>query len=272
MLVDTHAHLDQPEFDADRDAVIARAIDAGVGRIVVVGLDVVSSRRSIELAEKYPEVYATVGLHPSSAGQYADGVIEELRSLARHPKVVAIGEVGLDFYRKRAPREIQERAFRKQLSLAAELGLPVVIHDREAHDAVLDIVGEWISGEGLPLALKGVMHCFSGDVALAWKVVEMGFLISIAGPVTYPNAGGIVQVVEDISLSSIMVETDCPFLAPQLFRGKRNEPAYVCSNAERIAQIKACSLKRVEIETTENARRLFGLGLEKAMTPGEAAT
>lgn len=261
MLVDSHAHLDQPEFDKDRDALVARAVEAGVGRIIAVGLNVASSRRSIELAEKYPVVYATVGLHPGEAGDYSPALVGELGNLATHPKVVAIGETGLDFYRQRASRQAQELVFRKQLHLASELGLPVVIHDREAHDQIIDILEEWTSGDGKSLVHKGVMHCFSGDTAMAQKITRMGFLVSIAGPVTYPNAGRLVRVVQDLPLSSMVVETDCPFLAPQSFRGKRNEPAYVRSVAERIAQIKSCDFERVAIDTTESARRLFGLDL-----------
>lgn len=271
MLVDTHAHLDQSEFDVDRAAVIARAVEAGVGRIVTVGLDVESSRRSIELAESYPTVFATVGLHPSSAGGYSQAVMDELKRMAGHPKVVAIGETGLDFYRRRAPREAQERAFRHQLDLAAELNLPVVIHDREAHEAILEVLGAWRTSLGNGLAHTGVMHCFSGDSQLAQRVVEMGFLVSIAGPVTYPNAGRLVEVVEKLPLSSLILETDCPFLAPQAHRGKRNEPGYVRFVAESVAQIKSCDVPRVEDETTENARRLFGWDLAGATMAGEAA-
>ena len=264
LLVDSHAHLDQPEYDRDLEEVISRAVGAGVGRIITIGLDAVSSRRSIDLAEKYPAVYATVGLHPSSAEMYSDTLMAELKSLARHPKVVGIGETGLDFYRKRAPREAQERAFRGQLDLAADLGLPVVIHDREAHDRVIDMIAEWIVGRGKNLVRRGVMHCFSGDVAMAQRIVGMGFFVSIAGPVTYPNAKRLVEVVRSVPLSHLMVETDCPFLAPQLHRGKRNEPAYVRSVAEKIAQLKGCSVEQVAAETTETACRLFGLGFASA--------
>jgi len=265
-LVDSHAHLDQPEFDRDRDEVVSRAIESGVRRIVTIGLDATSSRESIDLAEKYPAVYATVGLHPSNADRYSDALMAELRILARHPKVVGVGETGLDFYRKRATREAQERAFRAQLDLAADLGLPVVIHDRDAHEQVVGILDEWIARQGKGPVRRGVMHCFSGDLRMAQRIVAMGFLVSVAGPVTYPNAKRLIEVVQSLPLSDLMVETDCPFLAPQPVRGKRNEPAYVRFTAEKVAQIKGCSLEQVALQTTEGARRLFGLGLAGSTT------
>ena len=252
MLTDTHAHLDRHEFAGDLEAVLGAARDAGVSRIVTIGIDNATSRAAVALAEKYPFVWATVGVHPHDAAGGVDW--EELGRLARHPRVVAIGECGLDYYRDLSPREAQDVAFRRQIALSEEVGKPLVIHCRDAHADVTRILRE-----GASRPRRGVMHCFSGDVAQATAYREMGFVISLAGPVTYPNAPKLKEVARTIPLSEIVVETDCPWLAPQARRGKRNEPAYVRHTAAEIATLRGVSLEEVARATSENAASLFGL-------------
>lgn len=277
MLIDTHAHLDFARFDADRPAVIERAQAAGVVAIVNVGADLISSRRAVELAEQYESIYAAVGMHPHDAKKLNGATLAELRDLAQHPQVVAVGEIGLDFYRDLSPRDVQRRAFRAQLAWAAKLGKPVVIHDRDAHDEVMDILADWAAGlKNSPLAgvghesaaRMGVLHTFSGDLAMAERAMELGFYISISGPVTYKNARHLPGIVRALPLDRLLVETDCPFLAPHPYRGKRNEPAYVRLVAERIAALKGIPLHELAEATTANARRLFGLSNAR---PGEVA-
>ena len=252
-LTDTHAHLDFPQFDGDREEVIARALAAGVGSIINVGADLASSRRAVALAEAHPQIYAAVGVHPHDAKTLTDEVLKELRELAQHPKVIAIGEIGLDFYRDLSPRDEQQRAFERQLALASELGKPVIIHDRQAHAEVLAILRRWPG-------LRGVLHCFSGDLDMAHEAIEMGFYISVGGPVTFKNARRLPEIVRQLPLERLLVETDCPYLAPHPYRGKRNEPAYVRLVAQKVAELKGVPLERVARVTTANARQLFGLG------------
>ena len=252
-LTDTHAHLDFPQFDDDREEVIARALAAGVGIIINVGTDLASSRRAVTLAEAYPQIYAAVGVHPHDAKTLTDEALAELGELARHPKVVAIGEIGLDFYRDLSPRNVQREAFERQLALAQELGKPVIIHDREAHAEVMAILRRWPG-------LRGVLHCFSGDLDMAHEAIEMGFYISVAGPVTFKNARRLPEIVRQLPLERLLIETDCPYLAPHPYRGRRNEPAYVRLVAQKVAELKGMSLERVARVTTANARQLFGLG------------
>jgi TatD DNase family protein len=255
VLIDSHSHLSMRQFDKDRDQVVGRARDAGLAVVIDVGLDLESSRAAIGLAEKYAEVFATVGFHPHSASQMKDDDVERLSELAQHPMVVAIGETGLDFYRNRSPREAQITAFKRQLELARRLGLPVVVHSRQANDEVLGILADWADGSSGPL---GVLHCFSGDGELGRRYVEMGFLLSIAGPVTYPKSSA-VEVARELPLDKLLIETDCPFLTPEPYRGKRNEPSYVSLVAERIAEIRGVSVDMVAQRTAENAIRLFQL-------------
>ncbi len=255
-LIDTHAHLDNAQFAADREAVIARAGAAGISHMLTVGCDLESSRQAIEIARRHPTIYATVGVHPHDAGQADDAGIALLRELIRsEPKVVAVGEIGLDFYRDRSPRDVQRRAFRRQLALAREVGLPVIIHDREAHDEVLQILGEERIGE-----IGGVMHCFSGDLTMARTCIELGLYVSFPGTITYPKNDAAREVVRGIPIDQMLVETDCPYLSPQQFRGKRNEPAYVRHTAEMIAEIKGLSIEDVSRITSLNAFNLFGIG------------
>ena len=270
MLIDTHAHLDMHQFDADRDEVIARAREAGVSRIITIGIDVESSHTAIALAEQYDSIYATVGLHPHSAATASAETWAELRRLARHPRVVAIGETGLDFYRDLSPRDDQRQAFQQQLALARELGKPIIVHDREAHKDVMNMLRQWVREGYQPSAIShrpsaishqpvGVMHCFSGDLAMAREVIEMGFYISIPGPVTFTNARRLPELVRALPLERLLIETDCPYLTPHPHRGKRNEPAYVRLVAEAIARIRGIPLEQVARITTANARALFGL-------------
>lgn len=274
MFVDAHAHLDFPEFDADRPAVIQRARAAGVAAILNVGADLPSSRQAVALADQYDLVYAAVGMHPHDAKKLDGATLAEFRDLARHPKVVAVGEIGLDFYRNLSPPEVQRRAFHAQLAWAAQLGKPVIIHDREAHREVLAMLTDWAAGlQDSPLAGRlGVLHTFSGDQAMAERAVELGFYISISGPVTYPNARRLAEIVKALPLDRLLIETDCPFLTPHPYRGRRNEPAYVRLVAERVAELRGMSVEELAQATMASARRLLGisttgLGVEEKRPP-----
>ena len=254
MLVDTHAHLDLEQFDADRDEVVQRARDAGVGLIINPGITVDSSRRIVELAERYDEVYAAVGVHPCDADTSDDGTIDALRELAAHPKVVAIGEIGLDHYWKDVPHDVQERAFREQLRLAVELKLPVIVHSRDAEARVLEILREERAQR-----TRGVLHCFGGTIEQAREARKLGFLIGVDGPVTYKNSDR-AALVQGFVIDSVLIETDSPFLAPHPRRGERNEPAFVKNVAEKLAEPGPFTLDDIHRITTHNARRLFGIG------------
>ncbi len=259
-LVDTHAHIYGHDFLADFDAMLQRAKDAGVGHIVVVGADIESSIAACELANRHDTMSCVVGIHPHDAGRVTERCYELIRTLAGdNPKVRAIGEIGLDFYRDRSPREDQERVFRRFIGLARELSLPLVIHDRDAHDRVMTILREERAGE-----VGGVLHCFSGDLAMARECVEMGFYLSIPGTVTFPNNEALREVVRGVKIEHLLLETDAPYLAPVPFRGKRNEPAHVALTARKVAEVKGLSLEDVARITTLNARRLFRLPGEQA--------
>lgn len=253
-MVDSHAHLDFPEFDADRPAVLERAREAGVSTIVNVGTDAASSRAAVNLAAEHSVVYASVGLHPHSAEDFSPAILAELRSLVVQPKVVAIGEIGLDYYRDYASRTSQRRAFAALLSLAAEFQLPVIVHAREAYEDVWAALREW-DGPG------GVVHAYSGGLAWMDRLLELGFHLGIAGPVTFPNARVLRSVVAAAPLERLLMETDCPYLAPVPCRGQRNEPAYVGYIAEAIARVRDLAPSDVVCQTTVNARRLFGLDI-----------
>jgi len=256
-LVDTHAHLDADEFDTDRSEVIARAHDTGVTTIITVGTGVGSGRRSIELSEKYPDILVAIGIHPHASSNATGAEINSIARLAEHPKVVAIGEIGLDFYRDYSPRESQLQVFQQQLDLAARLDLPVVIHCREAHEEMLAILHNWTARHA-ERPSPGVIHCFMGDGETARQYLEMGFYLSLGGYITYPVNRDAHDVIRSIPADRLMVETDCPFLAPQRYRGQRNEPSYVRYTAEELAGIRDAHLETLARETTENARRLFG--------------
>lgn len=262
MFIDTHTHLDFPQFDPDREEVIGRALAAGVEIIINVGADMASSRASVGLAEQYPVIYAAVGVHPHDAKTVLERELGELRELAVHPRVVAIGETGLDFYRDLSPREVQRQVFRQQLALAAEVGKPVIIHDREAHGEIRDILRGWVRelSANSPLARHpGTLHCFSGDLDMAQEMVALGFFIGVDGPLTYQNARRLPEIVRALPLECLLIETDAPYLPPHPHRGQRNEPAYVRLVAEAIAQLKAIPVDEVARVTTHNARVLFNL-------------
>jgi TatD DNase family protein len=259
-LIDTHAHLDFRQFNDDRDAVLARAWQAGVEAIITIGTDLATSRAAVALAERDERIYATVGFHPHDAKSLDDAALDELTDLARHPRVVAVGEIGLDYYRDHSPRDTQRRAFRRQLDMAAQAGKPVVIHNREAGADTLNILREWAAeAEPQPAKHLGVLHCFSGDLALAEAAMELGFYLGIDGPITYRNAHRLREIVGALPLDRLLIETDAPFLTPHPHRGKRNEPAYVRLVAERIAALKEVSFATVVQATTSNARTLFSL-------------
>ena len=257
-MIDTHAHLQMQDFVDDWPAVLDSAEEAGIDHVIVVGIDLESSKQAIAMAEQHGQLLATVGVHPHDASSMDESIVDELRRLAGHPKVVAVGETWLDFYRDRSPRDKQIEVFEAQLALAEELRLPVVVHDRDAHDQVSEILSA-----RAPNLVGGVLHCFSGDIKLAEAAIDWGFHISIAGPVTYPNAKDLRSVVEHVPIERMVIETDAPYLAPQPKRGKRNEPAYVRCVAEQLAMLKGLSVEDIDRITTLNARQLFGLPLEE---------
>jgi TatD DNase family protein len=255
MLVDSHAHLEMKDFDKDRDRVIARALEAGVDYILTVATTVPDARKALEIAQKHESVYVAMGIHPHEVKDITGGDYGDLRGLAREKKVVAFGEIGLDFYRNHSPREIQQVRFRELLRLGKELELPIILHDRDAHEEILNILREEGNGQW-----KGVFHCFSGDYALARKILEMGFSLSIPGTVTFKKSLIQQEVVRRIPLEKFLLETDCPYLAPEPYRGKRNEPAFVRKTAEKVASLKGLTFEDVARITSWNAKLLFGIG------------
>jgi TatD DNase family protein len=254
MLIDSHAHLEMKEFDADREEVIGRAGDEGIDFIVTVGTNLQLSRKAVALAGQYENIYATVGVHPHDVAHTDKNTWGALKELVNNNReiIVAYGEIGLDFFRNLSPREKQIEVFGTQLELARELDLPVIIHDREAHQQTLEIVGA-------SKVRSGVFHCFSGDYEMAKKCVDLGFYISIPGVVTFDKAKTIQDVVERIPLSSLLLETDAPYLAPVPHRGKRNEPAFIIHTAKKVAEIKNISWTEVANITAQNAMNLFGI-------------
>ena len=258
MIVDTHAHLTFEGLREDLDGVLRRARDVGVEAIITVGTDLADSAAAVRLAESREGVWATVGVHPHDAAGLSEAVLDDLSALAESQKVVAWGETGLDFYRNRSPQDLQKRWFREQVVRARELGLPLVVHDREAHEETLDILrAESRAG------LRGVFHCFSGDESLAREVLALGFFISVPGPVTYPKSETLRRVVAAVPLERLLLETDCPFLAPQPFRGQRNEPAHIVYTAEAVAGLRGIEPRDVARITTRASRELFGVGGEE---------
>ena len=253
-MVDSHAHLDFSDYDKDREEVLRRAEEHGIQLIINGGFDLASSKKAVQLAGQYPLVYAAVGIHPHDAAKASSGYLHELEELARHPKVIALGEMGLDFYRDRSPRPVQRIVFRRQLQLARKLNLPVIVHTRNAHDEVLKILED----DGLPAA-GGVIHCFSGDLELAKKFLKLDLYLSIAGPVTYPKNSQLSEVAAALPLEKLLIETDAPFLPPGPLRGKRNEPAFVTFVAEKVAALRGISPARLGHECLQNARRHFSI-------------
>lgn len=261
MLVDTHCHLDFDEYDSIRDHILQEAADAGVTRILNPGVDLERNRRALEIADAYPNVYAAVGIHPNSTADWSDAMLDEMRTTAAHPKVLAIGEIGLDYYRDRSPKDVQRRALEAQLTLAAELKLPVIIHNRDAHDDTLDVLSAWAAT--LPDELKarpGVLHSFSAPLDVAERALALGFYLGFTGPITYKNADELRRIAAQIPADRILIETDGPFLTPHPYRGKfPNHPAYVRFVAERIAALRVLPDEAFAAQSTANAEWLFAL-------------
>ena len=253
IFVDTHTHLQWASFDNDRKNVLERAKEKRVTRIVNIGFDIDGCLKGVKLAETHKGLYATVGIHPHSANTLNKKIVDKLRELATNPNVVAIGEIGLDYYRNLSPKEVQKQAFETQLSLAEELKLPVVIHDREAHDDILQALSRF-KGKN-----KGIMHCFSGNKEMAQQCIDLGFKISFNGTITYPKNHELREIAKSIDLKSILLETDCPFLAPQEVRGKRNEPSFLPMIAQEIANLKRVSLEDLAETTKMNAEETLKL-------------
>ncbi len=250
--IDTHAHLDFPEFKNDLDQVIETAFEKGVEKIINIGCSLERSKKSLEIAEKHKNVWASVGVHPSDVENFDIKTLEEIYLFAKYKKVVAIGEVGLDYFHKNAESDVQKKVFIEQMKIANELSKPVVVHTREAGSDMLEVLRK-------ERPKNAVIHCFSETQDFADEVLAMGYFLSFTGIITYPKAEEIRQVVANTPLERIMLETDCPFLAPQAFRGERNEPAYVVEIAKKIAEIKEVGLDEVARVTTENAEIFFGV-------------
>ena len=251
MFIDCHAHLEMEAFDRDREEVLRRALEAGLTQIVTVGTDLQSSEKALQLAEDHPFVFPTVGFHPHNAKDADYASMNALVSLGKNHRVIAWGEIGLDFFWHHSPPQAQLEVFEQQMDMASRLGLPVIIHSREANDEVLRVLKK---REGRS---KGVIHCFSGDYDMAMTLMDLGYLISIPGTVTYKNASIIQDVVRKVPLEGLLVETDAPFLAPMPFRGKRNEPAHVVHTVRKIAELRHLDVQAVAHATSENARRIF---------------
>ncbi len=267
-LIDAHAHLQARQFDGDRAAVLRRARAAGVAAIVCSADDEASSRAAVALAEAEPDVWATVGVHPHEAKDADAGTIARLAELARHPRCVAIGEIGLDYHYDHSPREVQRALFAAQLEQLGALGLPMVIHSREAAEDTLAILSAWRAGADGERA-PGLMHCFGYDAGWAERFLELGFLLSIPGVVSYPKAEQVQQVAAMVPEERFTVETDCPYLAPQSHRGRRNEPAYLPETVRAIAALRGCAAEAVAARAAENARRLFRLPEPSATANGQ---
>lgn len=251
MLFDTHAHYDAEQFDPDRDQVLEALPSRGVSLVVDPGCDIPSSRAALALAEKYPFLYAAVGYHPESCAPYRPEELDILRDMARHPKVVAIGEIGLDYYwEENPPKELQQQVFRRQMALAEELDLPVIVHDREAHADALAMVREFPR-------VRGVFHCFSGSAEMARELVKLGWMVSFTGVLTYKNARKALEAAEAVPLDRLMIETDSPYMAPVPHRGKRNDSGYLIHICEKLAEIKGISPEECARITLENGKRFF---------------
>lgn len=269
-LVDSHAHLDSEDFAGQAGEIVARAEDFGLVGIVTIGIEPDDWEANLALAEQYAMVHVALGIHPNSADQTNDTTLSRLEALCGRGdgsrKVVGIGETGLDYYREHVPHDVQRRSFAAHLALARELDLPVVIHNRDAHEDVLEV----LRTEGM--GTRGVMHSFSGDVEYARRCIELGYVISMAGPVTFRKAEDKHRVARQVPLDSLLVETDCPYLTPEPYRGRRNEPAYVAYTARAVAELRGVSLEEVARATTDNAYRLFGIRPAQAQEAQGGAT
>jgi TatD DNase family protein len=271
-LVDSHVHLDDPKFDADRDAVIERALAAGVERMMAIGTGTgpPDLETAIRQAERYPFIFATVGVHPHDASKATPETFARLRQLAAHPKVLAIGEIGLDYHYDFSPRDVQQSVFRKQLEIAAEAGKPVVIHSREAWADTMKELGSAggtacattascessEAGQAVPPASRGIIHCFTGDPQQAREALDLGFHLAFGGVLTFPNAQTVREAARITPEDRLLLETDCPYLAPAPHRGQRNEPAFVVEVARRLAEVRGCTLDEIAAQTTRNFERL----------------
>lgn len=254
MLFDTHVHLNAEQYNEDVEEVIGRARDAGVEAMVVVGFDRPTIEKAMQLIEEYPFLYAAIGWHPVDAIDMTDEDLQWIKELAAHPKVVAIGEMGLDYHWDKSPKEIQKDVFRRQIALAKEVKLPIIIHNREATEDVVAILEEEGASE-----VGGIMHCFSGSIEIARKCMDMNFYISFGGPVTFKNAKKPKEVAKEIPFERLLIETDCPYLTPHPFRGKRNEPGYVKYVAYKIAELKGVTYAEIAEITTKNAKIVFSI-------------
>ena len=254
MLFDTHAHMDDRAFDTDREELLTALPQQGIGLLMNPGCSLESSRNAAALAEKYPYIYAAVGSHPDAADEVNDAVLEEYRKLCKlNPKIKAIGEIGLDYHYEDIPRELQKKAFIAQMELARELDLPVIVHERDAHEDGLAIV------KAFP-EVKGVFHCFSGSAELARQLTELGWYIGFTGVLTFKNARRAIEAARAIPLERIVIETDCPYMSPEPFRGRRNDPGKVYRMAEKLAEIRGISPEDVRRITLENGKRLYRIG------------
>jgi TatD DNase family protein len=251
-MFDTHAHLQDKNLRGDLENVLNRAREAGVEKITCVGYDLPSSQEAVMLARKYKDVYAAVGVHPHDAETLNQESLEKLRNLAKDPNVVAIGEIGLDYYRDLSPREKQKEAFIEQIKLSQEIGKPIIIHDRDAHQDVMDIVKKYKAGKN-----QGIMHCYSGSLQMAIESIKEGFYISFAGPVTYKNAKKAQEVAAKVPMDRLLVETDCPYLTPEPLRGKLNEPAHVRFVVQKIADLRRQHPDEIAYLTGRNARNIY---------------
>lgn len=254
MLFDTHAHYDDGRFDSDRDELLRSLPENGVGLALVPGCDLISSRSAVKLAEQYPHIYAAVGLHPENLEGLTLADLSAIEEMSKEPKVKAIGEIGLDYYWEKDPdkRAIQQQFFRAQLELAKRLNLPVIVHDRDAHQDSLNIVKEFPG-------IRGVFHCYSGSVDMARELVKLGWYISFTGVITFKNARRALEVIAELPMDRIMIETDSPYMAPEPYRGRRNSSLYVHRMAEQIAEVKHMTFEEVADLTTENGKCLFGI-------------
>lgn len=252
MLIDSHAHLEMKEFDSDRRQVIERAALVGVEYIITVGTNLALSRKALSIAHQYQNIYATAGIHPHDSSRSSEKIFDELKIIARDPKIVAYGEIGLDFFRNISPQKKQIEVFGRQLELAHELKLPVIIHDRNAHNEVLQMV------LASPVR-RGVFHCFSGDYKMAKKCLDLGFYISIPGVVTFDKTKNLQEVVKHLPLDFLLLETDCPYLTPEPYRGRRNEPSFLISIAKKVAEIKGMPWEELSLSASRNAQELFGI-------------
>ncbi|HYA15119.1 MAG TPA: TatD family hydrolase [Syntrophales bacterium] len=253
MLADSHAHLEMNDFDRDRSEVIRRAVEAGIDLIITVGTTLADCRKAISIANTYKNVYAAIGIHPHEVKDIDEATYETIKIISKTDKVVAFGEIGLDFFRNLSPRDVQIRRFEEQLELAGEIGLPIIIHDRDAHQETLKMLERWKGRH------RGVIHCFSGDYGMAEKCLDMGFFISVTGAITFGKSDKLQEVVKKVPVSRLLLETDAPYLTPHPYRGKRNEPAYVIHTAKKVAEIKGVSLEELTSLTYQNTKNVFGI-------------